>query len=95
MKRDTEPQAEELSHGRRDAESFARYHEEHAGYGGAGREFHERACTFLRTQAEEVDRLRARERQLVEVVQKQVDGYDESGYDGVHIDELRAALEKP
>jgi hypothetical protein len=31
------------------AESFAKYHAEHAGYGGVSREFHMRACSFLRS----------------------------------------------
>ena len=30
------------------AESFAKYHEEHARYGGASQEFHTRAGSFLR-----------------------------------------------
>jgi len=32
----------------RQAEAFAKYHAEQAAYGGASREFHERACGFLR-----------------------------------------------
>lgn len=31
------------------AEAFAKYHDEHAKYGGLSREFHERAASFLRS----------------------------------------------
>lgn len=40
------------------AEAFAKYHDEHASYGGLRREFHERAAAFIRAQAQENDRLR-------------------------------------
>ena len=40
---------------RKRAESFAKYHEEHAKFGGASCEFHELACSFLRSIVEETD----------------------------------------
>lgn len=40
----------------RAAGSFAKYHEEHARYGGASREFHELAGSFLRTAVADVRR---------------------------------------
>ncbi|HZI06531.1 MAG TPA: hypothetical protein VEZ71_21050, partial [Archangium sp.] len=41
------------------AESFAKYHDERASYGGASREFHERAASFLRTVVPDVAALAA------------------------------------
>jgi len=41
------------------AETFVKYHEEHANFGGASREFHEMASSFLRCQAEEIVALTA------------------------------------
>lgn len=56
------------------AEAFAAYHDEHATHGGFGREFHERAASFLRTQAEECDHHReklARVRLAVERLEQE------------------------
>lgn len=36
-----------MSENSKRAEAFAKYHRERAGYGGASREFHERAASFL------------------------------------------------
>lgn len=43
----------------RTAETIAKYHDEHAGYGGSSFEFHARAATFIRSSAAEAQRLRA------------------------------------
>ena len=40
-------------------ESFAKYHDDHAAFGGVAWEFHARAASFLRTQAERIDALTA------------------------------------
>jgi hypothetical protein len=37
-----------------EAETFAKYHDEHGVYGGVSKEFHERAASFLRCQAERI-----------------------------------------
>ena len=42
------------------AESFAKYHDEHAGYGGVSWEFHARAATFIRDIAAAKDEAIAR-----------------------------------
>ena len=70
-----------LSDEARQADSFAKYHDEHARFGGAGREFHERASSFLRSQAHEVARLRARERELVEKARQASPDNPIPGYD--------------
>lgn len=44
----------------RSGECFAKYHEEQARYGGASREFHELASSYLRTVADERDAALAR-----------------------------------
>lgn len=65
------------------AESFAKYHDEHAGYGGASWEFHARAATFIRdiaaSMAEAINRANEAERTLAKI-----DGWA-SGHDQVHI----------
>lgn len=45
------------------AESIAKYHDEHAGYGGVSREFHMRAATTLRDQEAGIAALRQRAEQ--------------------------------
>lgn len=46
------------------AESFAKYHDEHAGYGGASFELHARATTHIRSQAARAELLEARVAEL-------------------------------
>ena len=43
-----------------EAETFAKYHDEHAAYGCVSQEFHERAASFLRFQAERIVDLEAK-----------------------------------
>lgn len=40
----------------RRAEAFASYHDEHERYGGASRDFHAMAATFIRTVAQQAER---------------------------------------